>query len=50
MSRQKCFKLINYCEGGEIYNKDRKKEIQNERKRELNNESKKCVLLNKTML
>jgi hypothetical protein len=44
MSRQKCFKK------SEIENKDRKKERQNERKGELNNESKKCVLLNKTML
>lgn len=34
-------KLVNYCEDGEIKNKDRKKERQNERKGELNNESKK---------
>jgi hypothetical protein len=43
-------KLVNYCEGGEIENKYRKKERQNERKGELNNESEKRVLLNKTML
>ena len=42
--------VVNYCEGGEIENKDRKKERQNERKGELNNESEKRVLLNKTML
>jgi hypothetical protein len=43
-------KLVSCCEGAEIENKDRKKERQNERKGELSNESKKCVLLNKTML
>jgi len=32
-------KLVNYCEDGEIENKYRKKERQNERKGELNNES-----------
>lgn len=43
-------KLVIYCEGGEIENKERKKERQNERKGEFNSGSKKCVLLNKTML
>ena len=43
-------KLVNYCEGGEIENKDRKKERQNERKGKFNNKSKKCVLLKKTRL